>query len=130
MFLIYTTTILLATPQVGTPAGTERPGDDRPSIACSLSTPEKRARAREVRESLTADVRRVEETPDGFRAIVERGEAELQRLARFVALESDCCSFLTFLIEVEPSRDTLSLRVSGPEAAREVLREMASMLEP
>lgn len=47
--------------------------------------------------------------------------AELEEVARFVALERLCCPFLSFGIEVKEGEDRLRLRIHGPPGSREVI---------
>jgi hypothetical protein len=45
----------------------------------------------------------------------------LEQIARFVRNERLCCPFLSFTIEIEPTAQTVSLRMCGPAGTRELL---------
>lgn len=60
------------------------------------------------------------EFEDGYRFELERRTGMVETLARFAALESRCCPFFGFSIEVRPDA-SLAFSITGPPGAKELL---------
>ena len=97
--------------------------DSGPALACDLSAIE--AREREAHEALAARlfteaVQAREELPAGyaFRFPAER----YADIAAFIANERLCCPFFTFTLEVAADQGPISLRITGGEGAKAILR--------
>jgi hypothetical protein len=97
--------------------------ESRP-IACTLSSAEKRERAAAIRRDLLPRVKTVTETVTGYVLVFDRAEGELERIASFVELESQCCAFLDFAIRIDSGGDTIALELAGPEGTKELLRPL------
>jgi hypothetical protein len=98
---------------------------NHPAIACSLTDAALRERRAEVRSALrNATVEETSELPDGYLLRFALEPGLIERIAKFVALESDCCPFLRFAIEVGDNHGPVSLRLTGPAGAKEFLRGM------
>lgn len=92
-------------------------------IACGLSGREQRERREELSCEVFSGRLETEELDDGY-AFVFPGEAGwVERLAGFVAAERECCPFFSFELLFEPGGGPISLRVRGPEGAKEFARE-------
>ena len=78
-----------------------------------------------VRRDLVPHVIETAELPNGFALRVPNEDGQIQRLAEIVALESQCCAFLDFEIRLDAGSRVISLHLTGPEGAQEVLRAMA-----
>ena len=46
-----------------------------------------------------------------------------EKLVGFVVSERECCPFFAFEVIFEPGGGPISLRVRGPEGAKEIVRE-------
>ncbi len=92
------------------------------SAACSLNASELDERKVLLRE-LTKGVVERRELSDGLAFRFDPGSGVIQRLARLVELESDCCQFLTFKIVAEREQGPVWLEVTGPKDAQRSIRE-------
>ncbi|MFQ5417939.1 MAG: hypothetical protein ACE5FL_12935 [Myxococcota bacterium] len=64
----------------------------------------------------------VEESADGFRLRFADASAARDDIEAFIELERKCCAFLRFDITEDAVEGTLTLAVSGPDGARDLLR--------
>jgi len=71
---------------------------------------------------LRADVVKVTDLPDGYVYELAGGGISLPELAEWIALESLCCPFLTFQLEVAQTHPT-RLALRGPEGVKAILRQ-------
>lgn len=108
----------------GLAESTAPPPASRPAIACTLNTAERRARQEEIRRDLLPRVREVTEEPTGYVLWFDRTDGEIQRVASFVELESQCCAFLDFSIRLESGGRRIALHLGGPEGTKEFLRPL------
>lgn len=92
-------------------------------IACQMDalSAEQRNRRAELVSMLQAWVLGRSETEEGiaFRWLGDRSILPL--LAEFVCLESRCCAFIRFTIEVEAEGGPIELRLSGRDGVRDFL---------
>lgn len=65
------------------------------------------------------------ELAGGYRFELERGDGLIETVARFIELESRCCPFFTFDLQVPPEGPLL-LAITGPEGAKEILAGAAA----
>jgi hypothetical protein len=100
----------------------ERAATDLP-IACGLGHREQRERREELSREVFSGRLETEELDDGY-AFVFPGEAAwAEKLVGFVVAERECCPFFSFELRFEPGGGPISLRVRGPEGAKEFVRE-------
>jgi hypothetical protein len=109
--------------------------DDEPSVECRLTEPEARERLDWVEAELVDDLSSVAELEDGFRFEFAGTDDTLRTVGTFVALESTCCSFARFEIEVPPESKSTFLTVTGPEGTKELgleggLFDLAAVPDP
>ncbi len=91
-------------------------------IACTLD----KNQFAERKALLDQLVRRAEERKDIPQGLAFRFRSEhglLSQLANFVELESACCPFLSFQIDVRAGGD-IWLNLSGPKAAQSIIRDL------
>src|SRR5262249_25957544 len=92
-------------------------------IVCTLSEEQLRQRRRELLDRVKACAISATELPDGY-AYEFPPEAEtLAMLARLIALEHDCCQFLTFRISLAAGKTVAILEVTGPPKAKSVITD-------
>ena len=94
-----------------------------PTLACSLTTAERRERRALVRQTL---LRHLEEHSTGDLEVLlqfTRSATLRDRLDEFVELERQCCGFLSF--EISETAAQVSLRITGPAGSEEVLQAFA-----
>lgn len=93
----------------------------RLSIACGLSEGGQISRREEISRELFSGCKDVREIEDGYELVFPGGEEWIERLARFVASERECCRFFAFELLFEPDLGPVSLRVRGPAGTKEFL---------
>lgn len=93
-------------------------------IACSLNvfTPAERAHHRALLTLLKAAIADRRELPDGYGFRLSRETISLEQLAAWAALESKCCPFFDFELELGPQpAGLLWLRLRGGEGVKELI---------
>ena len=90
-------------------------------IACELSEGGQRSRREEISRELFSGLKDVRELEDGYEFVFPGGEEWIERLARFVAEERECCRFFAFELHFEPELGPVSLRMRGPAGTKEFL---------
>jgi hypothetical protein len=92
-------------------------------IACKLTGEEQQKRREELSRELFSGRVSARELEDGYEFVFP-GEAEwAEKLVSFVVYERECCPFFSFEVLFEPGGGPISLRVRGPEGAKEFARE-------
>ncbi len=92
-------------------------------IACRLTDEETRHRREELSRELFSGRESTRELDDGYEFVFPGGTSWAENLVSFVVSERECCPFFTFEMVFEPGGGPVSLRVRGPEGAREFMRE-------
>jgi hypothetical protein len=90
-------------------------------IACELSEGGQRSRREEIPRELFSGCKDVRELEDGYEFVFRGGDEWIERLARFVAEERECCRFFAFELLFEPELGPVSLRMRGPAGTKEFL---------
>jgi len=93
-------------------------------IACNLNvfTPAERAQHRTLIALLKAAIAEQSELPDGYGFRLSRETISLEQLAVWAALESKCCPFFDFQLELGPQPGgPLWLRLRGGEGVKEFI---------
>lgn len=96
--------------------------NDSLPIVCTLPEGDRELRRAELMRSFAELVTEVAELSDGYRLRFARRDGLIETLGRYVELESGCCSFLTFALEVPAGADFVALRLTGPEGTKDFLR--------
>lgn len=92
-------------------------------IACGLSSREQRERREELSRELFSSRLQTDEFADGYEFVFPGGAEWAEKLVGFVVSERECCPFFAFEVIFEPGGGPISLRVRGPEGAKEIVRE-------
>jgi hypothetical protein len=92
-------------------------------IICTLSETDLRERRRNVLDYVRTLARGVRPLPDGFAYEFAFDPETLAALARVVALEHECCRFLTFKLIVGAGDGPMNLEVTGPPGAKALIEE-------
>jgi hypothetical protein len=92
-------------------------------ITCKLTTPELQERKRTIIASLKSRVLERTEVENGLRFKFKGDDETLELLTSFVKTERLCCDFFTFSITVGGVESDLWLELSGPEGAKEFIKE-------
>ncbi len=92
-------------------------------VVCTLSEAELQKRRRDVLAQVQAAVIHATELPDGYAYTFAFSPELLTALARLVAVEHECCRFLTFRISVAAGESDLTLEVTGSSEAKRVIAD-------
>jgi hypothetical protein len=95
--------------------------DDIP-LACSLSDPELRERAATLLSQFKSRVIAMEKLPGGYAFSIAGDKRSIVALAELIAAERECCRFLAFELTAEPNMGPVTIRVTGPSGAKELLK--------
>lgn len=95
-------------------------------IACNLS-PENFSQRKQLLWKLTDRSAHVREVASGYEVTFSPGSVALVELASLVEFERRCCPFLRFTIIAEPDQGPVRLELSGPAAAKDLLRALLKL---
>ncbi|HUE89399.1 MAG TPA: hypothetical protein VMO26_25245 [Vicinamibacterales bacterium] len=90
-------------------------------IACTLSPDDRRARRDDLIPGLAARAESIEHTPGGVRLRMPPSPDALVAITRVVDAERHCCRFLSFTITIEPDFGPITLTITAPPEAQELL---------
>ena len=96
-------------------------------LACGLTGQEKTGRLRELAQMLSQRIGDVRELDNGYELPYPGTDESLAAVTEFIALERECCPFLTFELVLEPQRGPLTVRMRGPPGVKEFLRGEAAV---
>jgi len=85
-------------------------------------TASERLRYNELAHKLSVARAEVRELPDGYAFRVLREKLSLAELGEFVSLESRCCPFFDFAMELEHNNGPLWLKLQGSEGVKPFIR--------
>jgi len=85
-------------------------------------TPEERAHLKELSEKLKAARKEIVETATGYEFQFSPKNVSLAELAEWVSMESKCCPFFDFHIDLEGEGSLLCLRLTGEEDVKAFIR--------
>ena len=91
-------------------------------IACDLQAIPAGERAEHLgtaEQLLTRLAEAIHELPDGY--ALRFAAEQYARVTAFIGNERRCCPFYTFALEVPPGGAPLSLHITGPEGAKDLL---------
>ena len=97
---------------------------DHTPIACSLTTAELRDREATLLAQFKSAVVETEEVEDGYAFRLPDDGESIQIAANLIMAERECCPFLAFNLVVEPSKELVIVRVTGPTGTKEFLRSI------
>src|SRR5215204_1601345 len=92
-------------------------------IACKLTNEEQQKRREELSRELFSGREGTRELDDGYEFVFAGGADWAEKLVSFVVSERECCPFFTFELIFEPEGGPISLRMRGPEGAKDLMRE-------
>ena len=92
-------------------------------VICTLSDAELQKRRREILNSFQIATINTRELPDGYRYEFPFGSETMVTLARLIALEHECCRFLSFRISLKAGDEPLILEIIGPPEAKPVIAD-------
>jgi amino-acid N-acetyltransferase len=93
-------------------------------LVCRLDALDAAARRRhaQLRLELMSQIRDVEELPDGWELEFPADADSIRKVSEWMSLERLCCPFLSFGLSFRGDSDGATLRLTGPEGAKELLR--------
>ena len=90
-------------------------------IACELLEGRQRSRREDISRELFNGCKDVRELKDGYEFVFPGSEEWIEKLARFVAEERECCRFFAFELLFEPDLGPVSLRMRGSAGTKDFL---------
>ncbi|HKD18143.1 MAG TPA: hypothetical protein VKG23_09745 [Thermoanaerobaculia bacterium] len=110
------------------------------AFVCQINalTPSQRERHQKLGQLLRSAVVEKTELENGYAFVMDLGRLPVDsagesfcvvEVAEWVDLESRCCPFLAFGIEVEPKGKTVRLRLTGAKGVKTVLESELELLE-
>jgi len=93
-------------------------------FACDLTVLDEQEREQFASdtEAIFAAMQEMRELENGFAFRFLNHPGQLVQVAKFIERESQCCPFLHFNLEVEPSDGPVWLQVNGAEGTKDFLR--------
>ena len=91
------------------------------AVACSLTTPELRARRAEVLAFVRAHLVERRDLANGVGLRFAPDSAVIARAAELMDAERQCCPFLELRLILAPDRGPVWLELTGPEGTRDFL---------
>ena len=96
---------------------------------CNINAlnPAERAHLRELGEKLRGSRKDIVETEKGYEFQYSPANVSLAEIVDWVSLESKCCPFFDFHIDLEKQASLLCLRLTGEEGVKEFIRTEFSL---
>lgn len=98
------------------------------ALVCTLSSKDQIERRTQVRSVLSKAVLAVEESETGYTITFESESAP--EILEYIRLERECCTFFLFSLEFPPKHGPLALSITGPDGAKEFLKDMIAKIKP
>ena len=99
---------------------------DTSPIGCRRDTGEfnleESERYKTLMEGMRSAIQEMKELPDGFAFRFPSDPPVIANLADWITLESRCCSFFNFALEIEPYDGPVWLSLTGGEGVKEFLQ--------
>ena len=99
---------------------------DKIPVACTLSSAELREREATLFAQFKWLVTAREGIDEGYSFRLPGDRECLALVARILSAERECCPFLKFELTAEPNQGPLTLRITGPIGAKEVIKTLLS----
>ena len=93
------------------------------ALACTLMEEERKARPQLVRGILKGHIQSVETDAREVTIVLSKA-IDTSQIEEFVALERQCCAFLTF--EIIEQSNVIDLKITGPEGSEVALQMFAN----
>ena len=100
------------------------PLDSNNPIVCNLTPPEFQERTAELEKKIFAQVVEHQELEDGYIFHFKDEDNFLDLLVHYVLAEQKCCPFFQFDLVIKAYGQGLSLTLSGPPEAKEMIKMM------
>lgn len=102
---------------------------NKEGLACKLTGPELLKRKSMLQKEIFAQVLKSEEKDDGYTFYFKDDEDFLLTMMDYVLAEKKCCPFLTYQLSIQPNGEGISLSVSGPPPAKDMIRMLVNKQE-
>jgi hypothetical protein len=99
-------------------------------FACELPEDEQLRCAEAYRLGLFAHVDQLREREGGYSLGFRWDQQRIQQLGEFLAVDSACCAFLDHSLDIPRGKDLVWLHLTGPDGARDVLRDELRRIVP
>lgn len=94
------------------------------AIACNMNAlnHDERARYSILTQKLAHAVTAKSELPSGYAFTLDRKKMPVAEVGEWVSLESRCCPFLDFTVEVPANSERLTIRLTGGPGVKDFIR--------
>ena len=89
-------------------------------VACLIAGVETRQQRRALLQELLREVQETKQLRNGY--ALRFPKETFKRVTEFIEGERACCPFLDFAVEINSSKATLWLKLTGPKAAKQFLQ--------
>ncbi len=86
-------------------------------------TPAERENYEGLKERLRAGIQEVQALPGGYALRFEPEASLILAIAKFITLESQCCPFYAFHLEVEANGGPIWFCITGPDEATSFIKD-------
>lgn len=100
---------------------------DSTDLACELSDEAQRERREQLITEVIDRIENIEEHETGYGFTLPGTTEALEAVLAFIATEWECCPFLGFELNLAPDNGPITLWLSGPEGAKDL---METVLHP
>jgi hypothetical protein len=93
-------------------------------LVCKLIGEELREKKELLKKEIFSQVKEVKEVSSGYILKFDDKNDILLKLTDYVMVEKECCPFFTFDFNVQPNAKGVSLKISGSDGAKEMLKPL------
>lgn len=93
-------------------------------IACQITAlnPEQKAQRKRIAQKLFEATNKVQELKNGYAFAYSLEKISWMDIAKFIDLESQCCPFFTFSIQLSPEDNSIQLQLTGKAGVKEFIQ--------
>ncbi len=96
---------------------------EAPSCNLAAMTPAQRKKYDALKKRLRSSAKEIKELPNGYALRYGADKSLVLAAAEFITLESRCCHFYAFTLDVEASGGPIWLRITGPKEGKSFIKD-------
>jgi len=93
-------------------------------LVCKMVGAEKAEKKELLKTEIFSQVTKVEEVNNGYILNFEDKDDILLKLTDYLMIEKECCPFFIFDLNIKPNSNGISLKISGQDGAKEMLKPL------
>jgi hypothetical protein len=98
-------------------------------LVCKLIGAEKAEKKELLKKEIFSQVTKVEEINNGYILNFEDKDNILLKLTDYLMIEKECCPFFVFDLNIQPNSKGISLKISGQEGAKDMLKPLVDEIK-